>query len=51
MSFDDEYKELVQQDVESIKSICEAEERQINLVAEEEVQQVLNKQKTTKQCT
>ena len=47
-NFDDEYKELVDQDIESIITICETEEREINPVTEEEVQKALSRFKNNK---
>ena len=47
-NFDDEYKELVDQDIESIITICETEERDINPVTEEEVQKALSRLKNNK---
>ncbi|MEW8545672.1 MAG: reverse transcriptase family protein [Candidatus Thiodiazotropha sp.] len=46
--FDQEYKELVDQDIESINTICETKERKIDPVTEEEVQRALNKLKNNK---
>ena len=42
-NLDEEYKELVDQDIESIQSICEAVEPPINPVTQNEVQKALNK--------
>ena len=47
-NFDDEYKELVDQDIESIITICVTEEREINPVTEEEVQKALSRLKNNK---
>ena len=47
-NFDKEYKELVDQDIESIQSICEAAERPVKPVTQEEVQKTLNKLKNNK---
>ena len=46
--FDSEYKDLVDQDVECIESICEMEERHITPITEDEVHQALNRLKNNK---
>ena len=46
-NFDDEYKELVDQDIENIITICEPDEREINPVTEE-VQKTLSRLKNNK---
>ena len=47
-NFDEEYKELVDQDIQSIQAICKAAERPINPVTQDEVQKALNKLKNNK---
>ena len=46
--FDNEYKQLVDMDVESITAICEAESKNIDLVTEQEVIKALGKLKNNK---
>ena len=44
-NFDEEYKELVDQDIQSIQSICEAADKPIQTITQEEVKKAFNKLK------
>ena len=46
--FDSEYKELLDQDVVCIKSICDTKERHMTPVTEQEVQKAMNRLKNNK---
>ena len=47
-NFDEEYKELVDQDIQSIQSICEAADKPIQTITQEEVKKAFNKLKNNK---